>query len=74
MTRAKYYVGVKKSNRKCCDIFASATVPTEKTHGARYNFCFGGYRTKREAVQVAMYQNYIIDNPAYNERCKHDYR
>ena len=61
----KWYAGVKKysSGYNHADIFSYTGEVTEKTHGHLYAFCFGSYRTQREAIQVAMYQNYIIDTP-----------
>jgi hypothetical protein len=57
----KYYVGVKKNYH--CDIFRSKELVTEKTHGIRYLFCYGGYSSLKNTIRVAMYHNYFIDTP-----------
>lgn len=75
MTRKKYYVAVKCNKpRYHCDIIITGVEPTQKTHGHKYGFCFGGYATRRKALQVAMYQGYVIDNPTQDQRCEQEYR
>lgn len=59
----KFYVGVKKNPRYHCDIFRDNPDNVTEGNYPKYKFCFGGYNTKRKAVQVAMYQNYYIDTP-----------
>ena len=61
MNAKQWHVGVKKGYH--ADIFKATGEVTESTHGRLYKFCFGPYRTQREAIQVAMYQNYVIDTP-----------
>jgi len=61
--KPKWYVGVKTgSTIYHCDIFKDHTIPTVKRY-PQYGFCWGGYPTKRKALQVAMYHNYAIDTP-----------
>jgi hypothetical protein len=65
----RWYVGIVNGtpyNR--CDIFGSTLEPTPANHGFKYAFCFGGYRTKAKAIQVAMYHNYGIDTPQPDKR------
>lgn len=54
----KYYAAIKKNGH--ADIVRSKTTPTAENN-PRYMFMFGGYRTMRRAVQIAMYQGRIID-------------
>lgn len=66
--RYKWYTAVKICNSSRfyhCDIIKieSNIAPTQVDY-PQYNFMFGGYSTKRIAVQVAMYQNYVIDTPS----------
>jgi hypothetical protein len=56
----KYYVGYKGHGRAW--IFRSNIDPDTDKHPENVRFCFGGYRTRKQAEQVAMYQNYIIEN------------
>lgn len=68
MKRYKWYAAVKIINPSRfyhCDIIKieSNITPTQADY-PQYNFMFGGYSTKRKAVQVAMYQNYVIDTPS----------
>jgi len=56
----KYYVGCKGNSHAW--IFRSNTEPTTNNHPAGTLFAFGGYTTRRKAEQVAMYQNYFLDN------------
>ena len=55
-----YYVGYKGNGR--AEIFLSSIIPTNEIHPDNVKFCFGGYRTRKKAEQVAMYQNYGLDN------------
>lgn len=56
----KYYVGAKQNMHAL--IFRSKTEPTTENHPINIRFCWGGYYTRSKAEQVAMYQNYIIEN------------
>ena len=58
-----YYVGVKPPHYTHVDIFQCRDVPSQSTHGHVYAFCYGGYKLKRQAIEVAMYHNYYIDTP-----------
>jgi hypothetical protein len=60
MERKMYYVGVKSQGH--AEIYLSSKEFTSEFHPDNVRFCFGGYRTRKQAEQVAMYQNYIIDN------------
>ena len=63
----KYYAAVKKNGGgyykyNHVDIISMDGIPSEdKT--PQYAFMFGGYKTKRKAIEIAMYYNYIIDTP-----------
>ena len=65
MKRQKWYVGVKGNYH--CDIFKDQPDNVTQDNYPKYNYCFGGYNTKRKALQVAMYQNYYIDTPQHFE-------
>ena len=56
----KYYVGYKGNNH--CLIFLSDIEPTTEKHPNNILFAWGGYRTRRQAERIAMYQNYYIEN------------
>lgn len=56
----QYYVGYLKNHRAL--IFRSNKIPTESNHPKNVLFAWGPYYTRRKATQVAMYQNYYIDN------------
>ena len=58
-----WYVGIKKPRYTHVDLFQARTTPTESSHGHLYAFTYGGYKTKRKALEVAMYHNYYIDSP-----------
>ena len=61
----KYYLGVYSlPHHKIlhCKIFTSEIPPTKETHGDKYLFCYGAYSRKTQAIKIAMYQNYYIDN------------
>lgn len=55
-----YYVGVKAGGKAW--IFRSREIPTSDNHPVNVKYAFGGYRTRREAERVAMYQNFLIQN------------
>ena len=62
----QYYVAVKDSagyRLAHVDIITAEVTPTRESHGNRYEFAIGGFPTKMKAVEVAMYQNYVIDSP-----------
>lgn len=60
----RWYVGVKyHGSYTHCDIFKSLAVPTFESHGKLYAFCWGGYKTRKKAIEIAMYHNYAIDTP-----------
>ena len=65
----KYYVAIiKKSNCFSCDIIRiNANVQPEKSTFPQYAYMFGGYSTRKKALQVAMYQNYKINSPEQNQ-------
>lgn len=63
MNRKKWYVGVKYNPRFHCDIFKDNPDNVTEGNYPKYAFFFGGYNTKRKALQVSMYQNYYIDSP-----------
>ena len=56
----KYYAGYLGNGHGL--IFRSEIMPTSENHPANVKFCFGGYSTRKQAEQTAMYQGYIIDN------------
>ena len=56
----KCYVGYKGGGRAW--LFRSRTEPTPTTHPLSVQFCWGGYRTRREALKTAMYQDCLIEN------------
>jgi len=61
--KPKWYVGVKSGGTYIhCNIFKDTVIPTPGRY-PEYAFCFGGYTTRRKAIQVAMFQNYYIDSP-----------
>ena len=62
-----YYVGYKGNGR--AEIYLSAVEFTESYHPENVRFAFGGYQTRKKAEQVAMYQNYGLDND-WNKRIK----
>jgi hypothetical protein len=64
----KWYAGIKHPRFTHCDIFSSDTIPTQSTHGKRYAFCLGGYKTQYQAIAMAMYYNYGIDTPQPGRR------
>lgn len=51
---SRYYVGVNVKNNKR-EVFRSVTEPTEKSHGARYSYSIGPFRTKQGAEFMATY-------------------
>jgi len=59
-TVKKYYVGYKGNNHAL--IFLSKIEPTNENHPNDIHFCWGPYRTRKQAERVAMYQNYYIEN------------
>jgi hypothetical protein len=60
-----YYVGYKGNGR--AEIYLSSKEFTESFHPENVRFAFGGYRTRKQAERVAMYQNYGLDND-WNKR------
>lgn len=50
MTR-RLYVGVRRTLMREC--FRSRTVPTARTHGKRYLYVIGPFRTVADAARVA---------------------
>ena len=62
-----YYIGYKGNGR--AEIYLSDKEFTESYHPENVLFAWGGYRTRKKAEQVAMYQNYGLDN-AWNKRIK----
>lgn len=58
----KYYVGVSRTDTQNFGlIFKSDTTPTTERHPGLMALCFGPYRTKKEAHQVAEFQGYILN-------------
>lgn len=53
---SKIYVGLRHDTRKR-EVFRSAVVPTETTHGSVYVYAVGPFRTVRGARYMAMYQD-----------------
>ena len=66
----KYYVGVSDSGHSFRDatIFRSEVEPDEGCHPINHLYAWGGYSTRKKAIEVAMYQGYRIvtrrDKPA----------
>lgn len=52
MASTKIYVGVKGSTRK---VFRSYTTPTSASHGGKYGYVIGPFRTLRGAFFMADY-------------------
>lgn len=50
----KYYVGNNKNTSKLVT-FKSKKVPTEKSHGRRFSYVIGPFKTKSGAVCMAKY-------------------
>lgn len=50
MNRQRFYVGLSNGKR---EVFKSASVPTEVTHGERYQAVIGPFQTKRGAEFMA---------------------
>jgi len=50
----RYYVGTKKPSRKF-EVFLSAKTPTATSHGRRYGYVIGPFRTKAGASCMAKY-------------------
>jgi hypothetical protein len=55
MKRAKFYVGARNKDGKK-EVFKSVETPTQTSHGHRYGYSIGAFRTKRAA-------EYMRDNP-----------
>lgn len=53
--KPRYYLGL-RFNPDVRQVFKSATVPTDRSHGAEYVACIGPFRTKRGA-------EFMRDNP-----------
>lgn len=51
-----YYVGYNKTTKKH-SVFTSKHKPTYESHGHLYAFCFGGYRTRRQAENIWGYES-----------------
>jgi hypothetical protein len=51
----KWYVGVNNANRTMT-IFKDGTIPTHETHSHLYGYVFGGYKTKKQAIDISNYQ------------------
>lgn len=61
--KSKYYVAVKSKVKGLhADIVRMSNEPKQEDF-PQYAFMWGGYSHKWRAIQVAMYQNYIIDTP-----------
>jgi hypothetical protein len=56
-TKSRIYVGVTPIKR---EVFRSPIVPTEESHGARFNYVIGHFRTRAGADFMA---NYGAGNP-----------
>jgi hypothetical protein len=53
-----YHFGtLKNGEKRLTEVFYSTKKPTEQTHGHLYGFTTGGYKTKKEAMNQANYQN-----------------
>jgi hypothetical protein len=66
MKTNKWYVAVKASHKSHVDIIKDTNEPTAARY-PQYAYMFGGYRTQRKAIQVAMYHNFGIDTPQPNK-------
>jgi hypothetical protein len=55
-TRKRWFVGLRDDTEKY-EVFSCDYTPIRSTHGKVYRFCFGDYRTKREAELVKGYQS-----------------
>ena len=57
-----WYAAVKKtpSGNYHADVLKLHKDPTQANHPI-YNYMFGGYRTRKEAIRVAQYHNYTVD-------------
>ena len=51
--KKKYYVGTLKNGES--ETFLSDIEPTEKSHGKKYKFIVGPFRTKNGAIIMAKY-------------------
>ena len=54
--RKRFFVGATISEKPVYEIFSSWYNPTVETHGAKYKYVFGAYRTKKRAKQIRDYQ------------------
>ena len=66
MKTNKWYAAIKKNNSAHVDIIKDTDTPTPDKY-PKYSYMYGGYRTQRRAVQVAMYHNFYIDTPQPNK-------
>jgi len=53
-TRRRWFVGRVSNSYK---VFSCWYEPTRNSHGHKYLFCFGPYRTKKRAIQIRNYQS-----------------
>ena len=65
----KWYVGVQKpySNPRVGIVFPYSGKVTEKKFGTLIGYVFGGYSSKKEAWNVAMYQGFIPISKTYKQ-------
>ena len=60
MKTNKWYTAIKQNNKSHVDIIKDIDTPTADRY-PQYAYMYGGYRTQRKAIQVAMYHNFWID-------------
>lgn len=51
--QSKIYVGVKPGGKR--EVFRSTVIPTRETHGSKYTYAIGPFRTKDGASVMAVY-------------------